>query len=57
MKLAIGLLAFCLVSIAPTGAGAQDRRSKCNELPYAQCVACAKSRGFKPAQYEPYCRR
>jgi hypothetical protein len=59
MKLGIGLLALsaCLVWLSPTTASAQGRVSKCNELPYAQCVKCAIGRGFMPDRYEPYCRK
>jgi len=40
---------------------AQARRAggddvKCNQLgSVAACVKCAKSRGFPPSRYEPYC--
>lgn len=32
------------------------RAVHCYQLPYADCVRCARARGFSPAEYRPYCR-
>lgn len=54
-------LAVIAVFIAPAYAAKSKKAipqvKYCNELPYAQCVQCAISRGYTPKQYGPYCSR
>ena len=48
---AILFAAFMGCIATPAGAAQQP----CNLLRGKQCVECAKSRGFTPEQYLPYC--
>jgi hypothetical protein len=52
LVLAVAFAGWVATAYAQMG---RTYKGACNSLPPKQCVQCAKSRGFPPERYKPYC--
>jgi hypothetical protein len=62
MKTLLAMIVVASAAIFPASTGNAEQKkatqpSKCNELPFDQCLACAQKRGFDSRTAGRYCAR